>query len=125
MHKETNMNWYKLAQDSVFKPQEYIDLKSDPLPYTTKWGFTIEGAEGECPDCKNKLTNMKQVINEYSNFVLMKGVGICLDCNLVISVHPVKITKEGKYFVMENGRWMEITGTESWKDKILNWFKII
>ena len=105
----------------MFSTQEYIQLQSDPTPYTSSWGFTIDEIEGSCPSCKRKLSHMKQVINEYANFLLVRPVGVCLFCHLIISLNPVKITEKDEYFVLKEGQWCPVQ--ESLLEKIMKWFK--
>ena len=108
----------------IFTPQEYINLKSDPIPYTTKWGFVIQDIRGSCPYCNRDLVKEKQLINEYNNFVIIRSVGICHLCKMVISASLIKITNENnknKFFVLKNNQWLQIN--ESIINKILKWFK--
>lgn len=114
-------NWYKKANNMIFTPQEYIDLKSDSLPYTTKWGFVIKEIHGTCPTCNGELTEEKRLINEYNHFVIIRSVGICYPCKMIISGSPIKITDENEFFVLKNNQWLQTN--DSMITKILKWFQ--
>lgn len=102
-------------------PQEYIDLISDPLPYTTNWEFILKEVTGKCTNCNQPLTYLKQTITEYSNFIVIRATGICQPCHLVVTLHPLKITNQNQYFVLQNKQWLETK--ETLINKILNWLK--
>jgi hypothetical protein len=104
-----------------FTPKEYMDIESDQLPYETKWGDRIDRIEGQCSDCKKKLTNMKVMINEYPDFVFVRSAGICYNCKLVVSIYPFKITNEGVYMILKDGQWL-VTEKPSWYSRIKNFF---
>lgn len=91
-----------------FSAKEYLELKSEQLPYTTQWGFTIDDIDGECSICNSKLSNLKVLINEYKNFCVIRSVGVCENCNVVISCRPAKISSKNEFYCLANNMWLPL-----------------
>jgi len=104
-----------------FNPQEYIALESDSFPYLTDWGFTLKEINGRCSTCGKELTGLKHTIADYSDFSVIRGVGVCYPCKLIVTIHPLKITGQGESFLLKDGQWIKLA--DSWLDKLLKWFK--
>jgi len=104
-----------------FNSKEYMELESDTLPHVTNWEFTLQEIKGKCCTCGKELKGMKQTISDYYDFSVIRGVGICPPCKLIVTVSPLKITGQGKSFLFKNGQWVETSN--SWLNKLLNWFK--
>jgi len=102
--------------------QEYSDMKSDTLPYKTSWGFTVTEVGGFCPNCKKSLSNMKYSVEPWDNFIIIKSVGTCQDCKLVVTCDTMKLTNENKFYALKNGQWKPM-GKPSWYDRLKGFIK--
>lgn len=88
-----------------YSPKEYNELKSVSLPHTTSWGFEIDKIEGKCPDCNEVLSGIKMSVSEYKNYCVVRLVGVCMVCSVVVTCRPIKITKDRKVYCLFDNRW--------------------
>ena len=105
----------------IFSPKEFIELESEKLPYTTSWGFTFTEIVGKCSKCNVELSDMKQIIIEYSDFAIVRSVGVCHLCKIITTMHPIKINDKNQSFILKDGQWISLT--KSWLDNVMSWFK--
>jgi hypothetical protein len=99
--------------------QEYIEMKSDPIPYTTNFGMEIDEIEILCPECESKTTNNKYKFCDFTNSTDLISVGLCEKCDLVVTSKKMRFYEDGRYSWIENGEW--VTYKQSIIDKIKNW----
>lgn len=104
----------------LYTTEEYFGLKSDNVPYTTKFGFTLEEIGGDCPICESELTGMKITANEYEGFCVFRSVGICENCKVVITCSPFKVTENGKCFELLEKEWCLLK--ENLLRRVVQWF---
>ena len=88
--------------------EEYKEMNSATLPYTTKWGFTLEELIVSCPQCNNNLTDTKFRFSEFPNTLSISCAGACLNCKHIVNGKPLRIYKDGRISWMnDNGQWVE------------------
>ncbi len=104
--------------------ENYIDMVSDSLPYTTKWGVVMEELKVVCPVCENETINNKFRLNEFSHSLDVVAVGLCSGCSLVVSAKPFRIYDDGRVvYKLDGGEWVEFKS--SFIQKIINKIKML
>jgi len=102
--------------------EEYIDMESDSLPYTTKWGTLIDELSVFCPKCENKTIENKYRFNEFAHSLDVVAVGVCTECSLVVTAKPFRLYDDGRaVYKLDGGEWVEFKS--SFVQKIINKIK--
>jgi len=87
--------------------QEYLDMDGEPLPYTTKWGFTMTQVDIDCTECGKLCIDNKYRFNEFQNSLDVVGIGVCHDCKIVVSGKPLRVYKDERVsWRHDNGQWV-------------------
>jgi len=101
--------------------EEYKNMESDEIPYTTNWDFTLTNIEVECPDCQAPLEDVKYKLNEFENCLDVKVVGVCHPCKAVVTGKPLRIYRDGRFmWKNDDGQW--VVREETWFGKLCRKF---
>ena len=109
--------------------EQYLTMKGDTLPYTTAWGFTIEGLSVSCPVCKAETKTPKYKLNEFTNSLDIVAVGICDHCKVIVTAKPMRVYKDNRFsWREESGQWvisrMKFGGMWGRIKNIINSFRV-
>ena len=80
----------------VTTAKEYIDMKSDVFPHTTKWGLELSSSHLYCPRCKGEASDLKHQFVDFDKVTTIRVVGICKKCNLITENKPLKIYSDDR-----------------------------
>lgn len=108
--------------------EQYLKMEGDKLPYTTEWGFTIEGLSVHCPVCKAETQHPKYKLNEFTNSLDVVAVGICDNCKVIVTAKPMRLYKDNRFsWREEGGQWvvscMKFGGMWGWIKNLITFFK--
>ena len=88
--------------------EEYINMESDVVPYSTEWGFVLESLKVNCPSCGEELQGSKFKFNEYPNVVTIYSAGICEKCKAFVNGSLLRIYSDGRFaWRDDNGNWVQ------------------
>jgi len=102
---------------------EYLELKSDALPYITKWGASIKKIDVVCPLCNQSTSDIKLKFSEFSSSVNILATGLCYNCHTVITNSALRIYKDGRIsWINDQGQW-QTSFPSPWKHllKLSTW----